>query len=725
MIKLLLSFLFLGIFAIPSFASWPTWGSGTLYDFTLMANTTSSSVNTVGTITAGIPGWTAKATGWQITAGVAVNTTGGSYLSDLIYLASDPGPTQQIAVQAANTTGTGFIVFGVGYNSITGNAIGVRWDLELTSPTITPYLLISANGNPPATARYTTTATAGTYSSKSASDWCVITRVTQRDVNTITATVYPDNGSNAPDFTSPKATSTATIPEELFEQFGLNSYPFISSSGSGGTNHGYTRAIVYNAEQFISSPLFAKPGVTANISLTGVNTSWNGSTTFSVTSNNGTATLNSQTINSTTSATLNVTMPSLCATVTISDGVANNIFIINTFGYAYETNTIYVTSRNTDINPISLGTNTVGTGFKPGNSIVYAANSDYLGTQLYVEENTPNPGYVSSANIDGSNITLLDHTMNNPRKSLGLPNGNTLVSDYGLSQINLFSSGVNTGVWATMPVVTGNTALGTTLFPDPNRGNQITVLVCNFNTASPAVYQFDLNGNYLGTWASGSPLVRPSDIVYDGTGNVYVANWGLTTNVPGTVNMYTATGTPISTLTIGQNIFGATMLRSGKILLADENSVNLSVMYPGNYYAGDIPMNGSVISAGASEVDVKVIGPPPTNSVITITGPSTGSIGMAGNFVATLSPSLQYLPSVTATLSDNGGGGTFSPTTVTVSNGSPVANFTYTPAKGGVLTVSSINGAGVSGVSANYLVGSNGGIMSIQGNFTTGNMTIR
>jgi hypothetical protein len=66
-----------------------------------------------------------------------------------------------------------------------------------------------------------------------------------------------------------------------------------------------------------------------------------------------------------------------------------------------------------------------------------------------------------------------------------------------------------------------------------------------------------------------------------------------------------------------------------------------------------------------------------SNVILALTGPSSGSVGVpSGNFIVT--PSAPYTGVVTP--SDSGGGGVFSPSTLTFSNSSVPQTFTYTAA---------------------------------------------
>lgn len=71
----------------------------------------------------------------------------------------------------------------------------------------------------------------------------------------------------------------------------------------------------------------------------------------------------------------------------------------------------------------------------------------------------------------------------------------------------------------------------------------------------------------------------------------------------------------------------------------------------------------------------------------TLSGPSSGTTGVASsNF--TVGADGTITGTVTVTPSDAADGGTFTPTSVAISSGTPTATFTYTPASTGVKTIS-------------------------------------
>jgi hypothetical protein len=89
-------------------------------------------------------------------------------------------------------------------------------------------------------------------------------------------------------------------------------------------------------------------------------------------------------------------------------------------------------------------------------------------------------------------------------------------------------------------------------------------------------------------------------------------------------------------------------------------------------------------------------------TAVTMTGPATGVIAQASaNFTVALSPvGGAVAASVTVTPSDSAGGGTFAPTTRTLTTASPSATFTYTPGSTGAKPISIGNDGGLSSPAA-------------------------
>ena len=84
-----------------------------------------------------------------------------------------------------------------------------------------------------------------------------------------------------------------------------------------------------------------------------------------------------------------------------------------------------------------------------------------------------------------------------------------------------------------------------------------------------------------------------------------------------------------------------------------------------------------------------------TSYSLTSPNQTTGPIGTAtGAFAVALPPQQTVGSPVTVTPNDGGAGGTFTPSSVVLSNANPTATFTYTAAKGGTITIATTNNGG-------------------------------
>jgi hypothetical protein len=87
----------------------------------------------------------------------------------------------------------------------------------------------------------------------------------------------------------------------------------------------------------------------------------------------------------------------------------------------------------------------------------------------------------------------------------------------------------------------------------------------------------------------------------------------------------------------------------------------------------------------------------PSATGVTMTGPTGGVVSTAStNFTIGVTPVGGTITgTVTVTPSDGGNGGTFAPTTVSLTSAQPTATFTYTPASTGAKTISVTNNGGL------------------------------
>lgn len=84
---------------------------------------------------------------------------------------------------------------------------------------------------------------------------------------------------------------------------------------------------------------------------------------------------------------------------------------------------------------------------------------------------------------------------------------------------------------------------------------------------------------------------------------------------------------------------------------------------------------------------------------VTISGPSSGAVGVAStNF--TVGADGTITGTVVVTPSDSSGGGTFTPSSVSISSGSPTGTFTYTPVSSGAKSITVTNNGSLSNPSA-------------------------
>lgn len=217
-----------------------------------------------------------------------------------------------------------------------------------------------------------------------------------------------------------------------------------------------------------------------------------------------------------------------------------------------------------------------------------------------------------------------------------------------------------------------------------------------------------------------------------GTGVVLNANAGLTTGYLFVVDLTSAGGNAIVYKNTGSgwNQVGATSASLG-LTRADGTVFHIRAervgttlgMYvwpsgssqPGSY-THSVTDGGTVLSAGYAGLRIGTpnasgygqtlcddfyVGIPsdtftPTSgpTSYTLTGPSAGRPGVAStNFTATLNSAATS--TVTITPSDGGAGGTFTPSTVSITTGNTVGTFVYTASSAGAKTISTSDDAGL------------------------------
>lgn len=132
-------------------------------------------------------------------------------------------------------------------------------------------------------------------------------------------------------------------------------------------------------------------------------------------------------------------------------------------------------------------------------------------------------------------------------------------------------------------------------------------------------------------------------------------------------------------------------------IVSDTTARNITWSWTNNAYAA------------SGIVALKIDAPAATG--VTATGPTSGTVGVASsNFdIGVTPPGGAITGTVVVTPSDGGGGGTFTPTTVSLSSGSPTATLTYTAASAGVKTISFTNNGGLTNPSNISFTASNPG----------------
>lgn len=178
---------------------------------------------------------------------------------------------------------------------------------------------------------------------------------------------------------------------------------------------------------------------------------------------------------------------------------------------------------------------------------------------------------------------------------------------------------------------------------------------------------FGVSAQQLGTAAPTSPSVTTT-----------VANCSLLSFIA-EINQHTPTLTVPS---------GSTTITSGAGQAAFKNAYNLTTGAAGSYTPG------AWASSVANDFITMTIALAPAAgggaTATTLSGPSAGTVSVASTSF-TVGANGTITGTVIVTPSDAANGGTFTPTTVSISSGTPTGTFTYTPASTGVKTISTTN----------------------------------
>jgi len=216
------------------------------------------------------------------------------------------------------------------------------------------------------------------------------------------------------------------------------------------------------------------------------------------------------------------------------------------------------------------------------------------------------------------------------------------------------------------------------------------------STLGPNGYEVSIPAPVSG---GGLPTLTPYSTTIPLDGNWYMAAVGVTapvtftagaTKTPGGCCTITLVADGVNTPTLsgfqkwgGSSSYDNT---SGAV-----NEVTFFVLGTRAYYS----------IAQASPVEVTTI--PAT--ALTLSGPSTGLVGVAST-VFTVTANGSLAASVTVTPTDSGGGGTFSPTSLTLSSGTLSGTFTYTAGSTGTKSIGVTNTGGLTNPTAVTLVAS-------------------
>jgi len=193
---------------------------------------------------------------------------------------------------------------------------------------------------------------------------------------------------------------------------------------------------------------------------------------------------------------------------------------------------------------------------------------------------------------------------------------------------------------------------------------------------------------------------------------IYRLGASLTTTLLATsAGTYTYTNSSdISNVVLSKSGTGATVTVTLKIggttvvSYADTDAARVT----GNGYAG-FWFSTTGTAGGIWVQDVVAADAATAAASITVTPPSpaSGVVGVASGSW-TVGADGTITGTVVVTPSDSGGGGTFSPTTVSISSGSPTGTFTYTPASSGAKSISVTNDGSLSNPGASTYTATGG-----------------
>jgi len=245
----------------------------------------------------------------------------------------------------------------------------------------------------------------------------------------------------------------------------------------------------------------------------------------------------------------------------------------------------------------------------------------------------------TSFSVGSSNVTSLSFA------SCFVSSGDlTAKSGSGLLAAGVTISGYTTDIFGR--TLTSPPAIGASIYPAPVAATGITMTGPTTGTVGSASTNFSVGVTPVGSTITGTVVVTPSDA--SGGGTFTPTSLSLTTGSPSGTFTYNAAS-------------------AGAKTISETNNGSLT-------NASNITYTASVVAA----------------TVIAVSGPASGLISVASaNFTASANGTITG--TVVITPSDSGGGGTFSPTTVSISSGTPTATFTYTPASIGAKAITFTN----------------------------------
>lgn len=307
-----------------------------------------------------------------------------------------------------------------------------------------------------------------------------------------------------------------------------------------------------------------------------------------------------------------------------------------------------------------------------GSLAFYSANTYGVPTQGMLID------YVDETAVEASAITLT-----------GPSTGTS-----GVASSN-FTVGTNGAITGTVVVTPSDGGAGGTFTPT-------TVSLTSGSPTGTFTYTPSSTGAKTISVTNSAGLSNPSSLTYTVTAAATaVTLTGPTSGVTGTASTnFTvgANGTIVGTVIVTPSDGGAGGTFTPTTISISSGSPTGTFTYTPSSVgtkAISVTNNGSLSNPSS----ITYTSNPAPATAVTLTGPTTGASGVASsNF--TVGANGAITGTIIVTPSDSGGGGTFTPSTVSISSGAPTATFTYTPASSGAKTLSVTNNGGLSNPSS-------------------------